>query len=46
MKVVNIPHFKEVVIMAMVCDVCGYKDNEVKSATGIKYFKFNHCQMK
>ncbi|CAG8519708.1 8083_t:CDS:2 [Dentiscutata erythropus] len=41
MHLVNIPHFKEVVIMSTVCDVsiqliwrinsCGYKSNEVKS---------------
>ena len=27
--------FKEVIIMAMVCDTCGFKDNEVKSGSGI-----------
>lgn len=31
MKVVNIPYFKEVVLMSTVCDNCGYKSNEVKS---------------
>ncbi|CAB4431475.1 unnamed protein product [Rhizophagus irregularis] len=31
MHVLNIPHFKEVIIMATNCDVCGYKSNEVKS---------------
>lgn len=31
MKVVNIPHFKEVIIMASSCDACGYKSNEVKA---------------
>ncbi|KAK9368432.1 ZPR1 zinc-finger domain-containing protein [Lipomyces kononenkoae] len=31
MKVVDIPHFKEVVIMSTVCDKCGYKSNEVKT---------------
>lgn len=36
MKVVNIPHFKEVVIMATVCDKCGSRDNEVKSGGGIE----------
>uniref|UniRef100_A0A2C9JPF3 Zinc finger protein ZPR1 n=1 Tax=Biomphalaria glabrata TaxID=6526 RepID=A0A2C9JPF3_BIOGL len=36
MKVVNIPHFKEVVIMATNCDKCGHRDNEVKSAGGIE----------
>jgi len=31
MKVVNIPHFKEVIIMALSCEACGYKSNEVKA---------------
>jgi zinc finger protein len=31
MKLVNIPHFKDVVIMSTVCDKCGYKSNEVKT---------------
>lgn len=35
MKVTNIPHFKDVVIMATVCDRCGLKTNEVKSGSGI-----------
>ena len=35
MKTVDIPKFKQVIIMAMVCDNCGYRDNEVKSGTGI-----------
>jgi zinc finger protein len=32
----NIPYFKEVVIMATVCDICGHKTNEVKSGGGIE----------
>lgn len=36
MKMTSIPHFKEVVIMATVCDVCGNKTNEVKSGGGIE----------
>lgn len=32
----DIPHFKEVVIMATVCDKCGHKDNEVKGGAGIE----------
>lgn len=36
MKITNIPHFKEVVIMATVCDVCGHRTNEVKSGGGIE----------
>ena len=34
--VVDIPHFKEVVIMATLCDYCGHKTNEVKSGGGIE----------
>lgn len=36
MKVTRIPFFKEVVIMATTCDVCGHKTNEVKSGGGIE----------
>merc|ERR1719266_1978568 len=36
MKLTNIPHFKEVVIMATVCEYCGHKTNEVKSGGGIE----------
>ena len=32
----DIPHFKEVVIMATVCEYCGHKTNEVKSGGGIE----------
>ncbi len=35
MKMINIPHFKEVVIMSTACDYCGYKSNEVKSGGAI-----------
>jgi zinc finger protein len=35
MKVVDIPYFKEVVIMSTVCDSCGYKSNEVKAGGAI-----------
>ena len=35
MKVTQIPHFKEVIIMATSCDACGNKSNEVKSGTGV-----------
>uniref|UniRef100_A0A8C8GBJ7 Zinc finger protein ZPR1 n=1 Tax=Oncorhynchus tshawytscha TaxID=74940 RepID=A0A8C8GBJ7_ONCTS len=31
MKLVQIPHFKEVIIMATNCDDCGHRTNEVKS---------------
>lgn len=36
MKVTTIPHFKDVVIMATVCERCGVKTNEVKSGGGIE----------
>ncbi|KAL7291926.1 hypothetical protein TKK_0014476 [Trichogramma kaykai] len=36
MKMTKIPYFKEVVIMATVCDACGHKTNEVKSGSGIE----------
>lgn len=36
MKMTTIPHFKDVVIMATVCDHCGYRTNEVKSGSGIE----------
>lgn len=32
----EIPHFKEVVIMATNCDICGIKTNEIKSGGGIE----------
>lgn len=34
MKLTNIPHFKEVVIMSTNCDACGARTNEVKSGGG------------
>ncbi|XP_053948308.1 zinc finger protein ZPR1 [Anastrepha ludens] len=36
MKLTKIPHFKEVVIMATVCETCGCKTNEVKCGGGIE----------
>ncbi|CAG4970180.1 unnamed protein product [Colias eurytheme] len=36
MKLTKIPHFKEVVIMATVCEACGHRTNEVKSGGGIE----------
>ncbi|KRZ33201.1 Zinc finger protein ZPR1 [Trichinella pseudospiralis] len=35
MKFINIPYFKEVIIMATCCEQCGHRTNEVKSASGI-----------
>ncbi|KAJ3413750.1 hypothetical protein HDV05_007653 [Chytridiales sp. JEL 0842] len=35
MHLIEIPYFKEVVIMATDCDTCGYKSNEVKAGGAI-----------
>ncbi|KAL1749104.1 ZPR1 zinc-finger domain-containing protein [Schizophyllum fasciatum] len=35
MKRVNIPYFKECLIMSTNCEHCGYRDNEVKSGSAI-----------
>ncbi|KIY45072.1 zf-ZPR1-domain-containing protein [Fistulina hepatica ATCC 64428] len=35
MKRLNIPHFKDVLIMSTNCELCGYRDNEVKSGSAI-----------
>jgi zinc finger protein len=35
MHMLDIPYFKEVIIMATTCDYCGYKSNEVKSGGAI-----------
>lgn len=34
MKVTEIPHFKEIIIMATNCDACSHKTREVKSGAG------------
>lgn len=31
MMPVDIPHFKQVILMSTICDFCGYKSNEVKT---------------
>nr|CAD7442778.1 unnamed protein product [Timema bartmani] len=36
MKLTDIPFFKQVVIMATNCDICGYRTNEVKTGGGIE----------
>lgn len=36
MKLTNVPHFKDVVIMSTNCDSCGLRNNEVKSGGGIE----------
>ena len=35
MHIMDIPYFKDVIIMATCCDSCGYKSNEVKSGGSI-----------
>lgn len=35
MKKTNIPHFKEVILMATVCDHCGYRTSDVKTGGAI-----------
>lgn len=35
MCMAHIPHFKDVIIMAFLCEACGYKSNEVKSGGAI-----------
>ncbi|XP_070282199.1 zinc finger protein ZPR1 isoform X1 [Myotis yumanensis] len=36
MKLVQIPHFKEVIIMATSCEYCGHRTNEVKSGGAVE----------
>uniref|UniRef100_A0A8I6GME8 Zinc finger protein ZPR1 n=1 Tax=Rattus norvegicus TaxID=10116 RepID=A0A8I6GME8_RAT len=36
MKLVQIPHFKEVIIMATNCERCGHRTNEVKSGGAVE----------
>lgn len=36
MKLVEIPHFKEVILMATTCESCGHRTNEIKSGSGIE----------
>ena len=44
MKEVDIPFFKKILLMANVCDQCGYKESEVKSAGGQIYnLNFKRC---
>lgn len=35
MHLIEIPYFKEVLIMATTCDMCGYKTNEVKTSGAV-----------
>ncbi|KAK4940858.1 nucleolar zinc-finger protein [Elasticomyces elasticus] len=35
MKKTNIPHFKEVILMATVCDHCGYRTSDVKTGGAV-----------
>ncbi|XP_071842229.1 zinc finger protein ZPR1-like [Apostichopus japonicus] len=36
MKVVDIPFFKEIILMSLNCEHCGCKSNEVKSGSGVE----------
>lgn len=36
MKLVDIPHFKQVILMATNCDSCGHRTNEIKSGAGFE----------
>ncbi|KAF9541817.1 hypothetical protein EC957_002652 [Mortierella hygrophila] len=38
MHILDIPHFKEVIIMSTTCDECGYKSNEVKAGGPVSDF--------
>lgn len=38
MLVTNIPHFREVILMAFTCKKCGYRTNEVRGGGGISPF--------
>ena len=31
----DIPHFKEVILMSLACDECGYRSNEIKAGGGV-----------
>lgn len=44
MKLVEIPHFKEVILMATNCDSCGHRTNEIKGGGGFeeKGIKIKH----
>ncbi|KAI8909001.1 ZPR1 zinc-finger domain-containing protein, partial [Gorgonomyces haynaldii] len=35
MHMLDIPHFKQVIVMATVCESCGYKSNEVKAGGAV-----------
>ncbi|KAM3069820.1 nucleolar zinc-finger protein [Clarireedia jacksonii] len=35
MKMVDIPYFKQVILMSTVCDFCGYRSNEVKTGGAV-----------
>mmetsp|Transcript_37602 Transcript_37602/g.82334 ORF Transcript_37602/g.82334 Transcript_37602/m.82334 type:complete len:560 (+) Transcript_37602:165-1844(+) len=34
----DIPHFKEVIIMSLLCEQCGYRSNEIKAGGGVPKF--------
>ena len=35
MCIATIPYFKEIIIMAFICELCGYKSTEIKQGGGI-----------
>ena len=35
MCIASIPFFKEIIIMAFSCDICGYRNTEIKNGGGI-----------
>jgi zinc finger protein len=38
MCITDIPHFKEIIIMSMLCESCGFKSNEIKGGGAIPRF--------
>jgi zinc finger protein len=38
MCIIDIPHFKEVIVMSLLCEKCGYKSNEIKGGGAIPKF--------
>ncbi|KAI2498531.1 zinc finger protein [Fragilaria crotonensis] len=38
MCLTDIPHFKEIIIMSLVCEYCGYRSNEIKGGGAIPKF--------
>ena len=38
MCMIDIPHFREIIIMSLLCEYCGYKSNEIKGGGAIPKF--------